>query len=451
MPCLPLLFAFSFFLLTCSKAATPSSRLSHTINASRVIEQLTALHLLSDAPLPAVTRVLYTPQDLKARAFLRARGAEAGLFVREDAVGNMFMRLPGSTGEAGAVGTGSHYDAIPVSGMYDGTLGVLGGLEALRALREAGFQNARDLEVLAFTSEEPTRFGTSCIGSRALVGQMGPRELRKLVDADGVTFDQAREAAGYNGELDGVLLEDGYYSAFLELHIEQGRRLEQRGLDIGVVTAIAGPLSADATFEGPGGHAGGMIMLDRADAALAAAEFALAVEAASLATASPDNVATTGLFSILPGAENSIGRFARVSLDARDVDLVRRDGVVAAARAAMDAIAEKRGVTTSFNIRSSDAPALCDVEVVAAATRAANVMGYSNTQFASRAYHDSLLMAAKFPTGMIFIPCRNGVSHHPTEFSSQEQIEKGIFTLALTLADLAGGKWVDVDTCSDEL
>jgi ureidoglycolate amidohydrolase len=184
-----------------------------------------------------------------------------------------------------------------------------------------------------------------------------------------------------------------------------------------------------------------MIMSDRHDALLAGAEFALAVEAAALKTGSDDTVATTGVMDVEPGAENSIGRRVRVSLDVRDTDQARRDGVVAAARSALTEIGRRRGVKVTFTSRSRDAPARCDRAVVDAVEGAAKGLGYAHGKLVSRAYHDSLLMATKFPIGMVFIPCRGGVSHHPSEYSSEEQMDRGIRTLALTLAKLAGGEW----------
>jgi ureidoglycolate amidohydrolase len=213
------------------------------VDAARVVSQLLELGKFSDVPAPAVTRILYTERDVEARAFLRQTIADVGLTVREDAIGNIFARLPAADGSHdGAVGTGSHFDAIPVSGMYDGTLGVLGGLEAIRALRDAGFKPERPLELLAFTSEEPTRFQLGCLGSRALVGAKSWEDLLSLNDSNNISFDNARREAGMEELADGETLElpDGYYSAFLELHIEQGRRLEDDGLDIGTVWTMPG-------------------------------------------------------------------------------------------------------------------------------------------------------------------------------------------------------------------
>jgi hypothetical protein len=221
--------------LCCADEHQPPLNL--TVNVSRVVGQLDVLSKFNDAKLPSVTRVLYTRRDVEAREYIRKLVVETGLLLREDPVGNIFARLPASddstASDEGAVGTGSHYDAIPYSGMYDGTVGVLGGLEAVRALRDSGFRPRRAIEVLAFTSEEPTRFGMSCIGSRLLVGQLAVSALRDLQDQDGISFDEARGEAGVVGNLSDVLLPENYYAAFVELHIEQGKVLEEGDYDIG--------------------------------------------------------------------------------------------------------------------------------------------------------------------------------------------------------------------------
>jgi ureidoglycolate amidohydrolase len=170
----------------------------------------------------------------------------------------------------------------------------------------------------------------------------------------------------------------------------------------GIVTAIAGPASADVVFEGEGGHAGGKLMTERHDAVLAGAEFALSAESAALSSGSSDTVATSGVFLVEPGAENSIGRRVRVSLDVRDVDGGRRDGVLEACRRSAAAIGARRGVSAAFRVRSQDAPAQCAAVVMDATVSAATRLGYSYRRMVSRAYHDALLMARSFPTGMIF-------------------------------------------------
>ncbi len=172
-----------------------------TIDIKRLSSELDRLAKFSDAPAPAVTRVLFTAPDMAARKYLVGLFREAGLEVRQDAVGNLFARWIGSDANAPAVATGSHTDAIPFSGMYDGTVGVLGGLEALRTLQRAGVKPRRSIEVIMFTSEEPTRFGLGCVGSRLLGGQMAAEKASALVDESGITLELARTDAGCNGAL----------------------------------------------------------------------------------------------------------------------------------------------------------------------------------------------------------------------------------------------------------
>ncbi len=276
-----------------------------TINSQRLSSELEKLATFTDTPNPSVTRILFTETDLKARAYFKQLAIDAGFTVREDPLGNTFVRFIGTDPTLPAIGTGSHIDAIPHAGRYDGTVGVLGGLEALRALKSANFHPRHSLEVLLFTSEEPTRFGLGCLGSRILAGTFPLEKLRTLKDAQGKSVDDARTAAGMKGTLEQVLLPKNYYSAFVELHIEQGPLLEKEKLPIGVVTAISAPAALRVTLTGEGGHAGVVLMPDRKDALSAAAEIALAVESAARTNNSPDSVATTGVCRVHPPAQST--------------------------------------------------------------------------------------------------------------------------------------------------
>ncbi|KAG2439474.1 hypothetical protein HXX76_004828 [Chlamydomonas incerta] len=401
---------------------------------------------MSDHENPAVTRILFSPNDMLARKFVKDLMRENHLTIREDAMGNIFGRLEGSTPAAGVVLTGSHCDAIPLAGMYDGTLGVIGAIEALAALQRAGYKPLRPIEVMMFTSEEPTRFGLSCSGSRAMAGALTPEVLESKLDSGGRHFLQVANEVGYGGAstqdmLDATRVAEGAVSHFVELHIEQGPLLQREGVDIGVVTAIAAPAALEVLFVGDGGHAGGQLMPDRNDAGLAGAELALAVERHVLATGSVDTVGTTGTFEIAPGAINSVPREARLAIDIRDIDGPRRDQVVAAVLKSAEEIAEKRNVRMSSRIINQDPPATCHADIVEAVAASAGALGLSTKRMVSRAYHDSLFMARVAPTGMIFIPCKNGWSHRPDEFSSATDIANGVSVLALTLARLSGGSW----------
>ncbi|MEM6910310.1 MAG: M20 family metallo-hydrolase [Verrucomicrobiota bacterium] len=402
----------------------------------RLHREIDELAQFSSHPAPAVTRVLFSPEDLAARDWLVARAQEAGLRVRSDAVGNLFFRWEGSDPSLKAVATGSHIDAIPNAGKYDGVVGVLGGLEAIRLLQESGFQPRRAMELILFTAEEPTRFGIGCLGSRMLAGTLSASQAAGLRDEEGRSLEELR-AGHYAGSLAEVALEKGTYEAFLELHIEQGPLLEEEGLDLGAVEKIAAPAAFRVRFEGSGGHAGAVLMPERRDAFLAAAEVALAVERAALESASPDTVGTTGVVQVRPGAINSIPCEVLLEIDFRDTDVAARDTALARIQEEASALCDRRGVGWTWQEINADPPALCDSGLVAGIRGSAERLGFSSRSMISRAYHDSLFMAQLCPTAMIFLPCYRGYSHRPDEYASPEAIGKGVEVLAATLKEVA--------------
>jgi N-carbamoyl-L-amino-acid hydrolase len=407
------------------------------IDHERLLSEIEMLASFSDSEPPAVTRIVFTPADLKARAWLKDSCEEAGLKVREDAIGNTFARWNGSDPTASVVGTGSHIDAIPNAGKYDGIVGVLGGLEAIRALRRSGFRPKHSIELLMFTSEEPTRFGIGCLGSRLLSGALSAQVAAKLTDRDGASVEQVRRAAGFAGELAAVKLKNGYYKAFLELHIEQGPILERERVPLGLVTHIAAPATLRVSIEGFGGHAGGVLMADRKDALCAAAEFILAIENAAQNSGAVDTVATVGMCEVFPGAVNSIPSRVYLTVDLRDTELWRRDLVIQKMETAARAISEKRLVSIRIELLNADPPADCALEILDALAQSCQKHGMTFLPMVSRAYHDSLFMARITPVGMLFIPCREGYSHRPDEFASPEDIARGTLVLAQTLSTLS--------------
>jgi N-carbamoyl-L-amino-acid hydrolase len=298
-------------------------------------------------------------------------------------------------------------------------------------------QPRRSIELLIFTSEEPTRFGIGCLGSRLLAGLLDGDAGMRLKDSEGITLDQARTGAGLTGPLSGVVLPPGYYSAFVELHIEQGPQLEKRQVGIGVVTAIAAPATLRIRIEGEGGHAGALLMPDRHDAFLAAAEIALAAEAGAHSTGAVDTVATVGVCDVFPGAVNSVPSRVRIEVDVRDIDGSRRDSVLQKIAEASAAVALRRGVKIHSETLNADPPAQCAPEVVAALERACEAHGLEYDRMISRAYHDSLFLARVAPTAMLFIPCRGGVSHRPDEYATPDDIARGALVLAEALGTLA--------------
>ena len=408
------------------------------IDRERLLSEIEALAALSDGEAPAVTRIVFTPTDLKARAWMKARCQDAGLVVRQDAIGNGFARWTGSDPSAPVVGTGSHIDAIPNAGKYDGVVGVLGGLEAIRALQQAGFRPKHSIELLVFTSEEPTRFGIGCLGSRLLSGTLTADAATSLRDDSGASVEEVRRQAGLAGDLREVQLPRGYYKAFVELHIEQGPVLEREGVPLGVVEKIAAPASLRVIVEGAGGHAGAVLMPDRRDALCAAAELILAIESAGQSSGAVDTVATVGICEVFPGAINSIPARVRLGVDIRDTSLARRDGVMRTVDEACRRIAGQRRVCIHSELLNADAPADCGPAIIRALSEACKKHQFSFLPMTSRAYHDSLFIARIAPVAMLFIPCRNGYSHRPDEYASPEDIARGTLVLAETLATLAG-------------
>ncbi len=488
------------------------------INQARLLRELHHLATLTDcppttdaslpAPTQAVTRIVFTPRDLEARAWLISLAESAGFTVRVDPVGNTYIRWQGTDPDLGVVGTGSHTDAIPHAGMYDGTVGVLGGLEALRALKESGFTPRRTLELLVFTSEEPTRFGIGCLGSRLLGGVLDPATADALPDllseitpgapssptasssakvgpqGTRLTLHDVRTAAGFTGPLTDVTLPIGYYHAWVELHIEQGPLLERemlaadsalkgsglspsggsRGLPapenssgkdgalapertiLGIVTNIAAPASYRFIVEGFGGHAGALLMPDRRDALPAAAELILSVERHTLAAnaeakltgqSGVDSVATVGAINVHPGNVNSVPSRVTLMLDIRDTDPERREHTMTALRADIANIESRRGVRIIEERINADTPAISGDHIVDTLTTLCEQEHVTYRKMVSRAYHDTSFMARIAPVAMLFIPCRNGVSHRPDEYATPESIALGTRILALALAQLA--------------
>ena len=376
-----------------------------------LILELLSLGQISEAEPPVVTRVVFSEADLRARGYVKSLCASAGLTI--------------------------HEDAIPNAGLYDGCVGVLGGLEAIRVLQKLGYKPRRSIELVIFTSEEPTRFGIGCLGSRMMANVITPKQALALRDKEGRGLEELRALAGFTGPLESVMLPKGRFHQFVELHIEQGPLLEEEGIDLGLVTHIAAPASLRILIEGEGGHAGARLMPGRKDALAAAAELILALEAAAKATGVIDTVGTVGVCEVFPGAVNSIPSRVRLETDVRDIDGARRDSVLDTLRRACSDVAASRGVTITTELVNADPPATCDPEIVLTMEAAACEAGKTYKKMVSRAYHDSLFMARIAPVAMLFIPCRGGVSHRPDEYASPGWIGSGVNVLARTLVKLA--------------
>jgi hydantoinase/carbamoylase family amidase len=388
-----------------------------------------------DPAAGGITREVFTPTYARALAYVAGLMRDAGLEVRTDAFGNLVGALPGSDPSLPVVRTGSHVDTTLNAGAYDGVVGVLGAIEALRTLRDRGLR--RTVEVVSFAGEEP-RFGTGCIGSRAVVGELARPDLDRLADRDGTTLAQALAGAGLDPDAIGdAEWPEGSVHAFLELHIEQGIVLETHGEQVGVVTAIAAPHDLRVTFQGAATHAGATPMALRHDALAGAAEAMVELERLAVSSPSGTTVATVGVLRLAPGAINIVPGTVELDVDVRDSDAGARQAVVDGFLAAVGVLATRRGLTATVDEIVRDEPAACAEEVVAACTGACATLGVTHRRMISGAYHDALILARRFPVGMLFVPSVGGVSHHPDEHTAPEDVERGAAVLAEALATLA--------------
>jgi len=401
-------------------------------------EQIDELATFNDDPAAGgITREVFTPTYARALDWVAERMRDAGMDTRLDAFGNLWGRWSGSEPDAPRVVTGSHVDTTLNAGKYDGVVGVLGATDAVARLRADGFVPRRSIEVIAFAGEEP-RFGTGCIGSRALVGQLGPDDLERLRDREGVSLAQALDAAGFPPDhVPSAAIDPAEVHAFVELHIEQGAVLERGGEQVGVVTAIAAPHDVRLIVRGEAAHSGATPMALRHDALVGAAELMLVLERLARESSSGTTVGTVGVIRAFPGAINVVPGEAQLDVDIRDSDLAARESVVAELLAAAEAIAAARGLSVDVEPIVVDTPVQCAPDVIAAATAACEELGLSYRSMTSGAYHDAMIMAAKVPVGMIFVPSRGGISHHPDEYTAPEQIDDGARVLAGTLRRLS--------------
>jgi ureidoglycolate amidohydrolase len=388
-----------------------------------------------DPAAGGITREVFTPTYAAGLEFVAGRMREAGLETRLDAFGNLFGRWTGSDPDAPAVLTGSHVDTTLNAGRYDGVVGVLGAITAIRSLREQGVEPERSLEVVAFAGEEP-RFGTGCIGSRAVMGDLERADLDRLSDRDGTSLATALTRAGLDPDrIADARLHDVH--AFVELHIEQGAVLETHGDPIGVVEAIAAPHDFRLTLRGAATHAGATPMRLRRDALAGAADAMVALERLALGSPSGTTVATVGVIRARPGAINVVPGEVELDVDVRDSNLAAREQTIDAFLAAARGIAARRNLDLDVTPIVEDTPAPCAPLVIDAAVAACEELGLRYRRMTSGAYHDAMVLAAEVPIGMIFVPSAGGISHHPDEHTDAQDIDRGVDVLAGTLKRLA--------------
>jgi beta-ureidopropionase / N-carbamoyl-L-amino-acid hydrolase len=404
-----------------------------SIDQERLWADVMALAAITDPQRP-YTRRSFSPLFVEGRAWLRDRFAAAGLQVRIDPGGNLIGRMEGDRPALPAIMLGSHSDTVPSGGRFDGVAGLVAALEVTRALG-AGDRPRHALEVVDFLAEEPSEFGVSCVGSRAMAGLLLP-DMLDYAAANGERLGDAIDRiGGATKRLAEARRSD--IAAYLELHIEQGVVLESKHVDVGVVTGIVGIARLEVVFQGAADHAGTTPMTLRRDAAVAAARsMAFAAErATALSVAGRGHfVATTGIVGIEPNAANVVPGHARIVFDIRAEDLELSHGFIAELNKSTGAIAKEcRVERTRFALLSDVAPVACDTQLEDALARSAARLGLSVLRLASGAGHDAAFVAGIAPSAMLFIPCRGGKSHAPDEWAEPSALAAGASVLLETV------------------
>ncbi len=384
-----------------------------------------------------ITRLALSEEDLQARGYVTGLMQELGMKIRVDAIGNIIGRFEGTDPEAAPVIVGSHLDSVPEGGRYDGVLGVVGGLAAIRRIKEVG-KTRRPLELIIFTAEESSRFGFATMGSKAMAGVADVRSWAKAKDPQGVSFLEALSLAGLSSDnIEAASRVGEPIHAFVELHIEQGPILEDEELAIGVVEAIAAPTRLKIKVEGTPGHSGTTPMDCREDALVTAAQIVLAVREVALSRYGDGTVGTVGNLKVHPGVMNVIPGIAEMWVDIRGVDHESIVETLQELKDEISIIAEAEGTTVSIEVMTSDKPVRLNPMVINMVETACKDLKVSYKRMNSGAGHDTMYMAALAPAGMIFIPCANGISHNPEESASPADIMTGIDVLTRTLRALA--------------
>ncbi len=402
------------------------------IDPAYVERLLDDLYRIGSIPEGGVFRPAFGEAWLQARRYVADRMRELGLRVWEDAVGNLFGRLDGS--EAGTVLTGSHIDTVKGGGRLDGALGVVGGLAAVSALRQMGTPRL-NVEVVVTCEEEGSRFPAKMPGSRAMAGSLRREELDAIVDDEGVTLSEAMKRCGFDPDgLAAARRQD--VAAYIELHIEQGPRLEEGGHQVGIVEGIVGLTHLEIALEGQADHAGTTPMGRRRDALAGAAAAVAGIEALAGAMGDPA-VATVGRILVWPGSINVVPARATFTVDVRHIDAALKQKLVDAILAHAREVASSRALKLSYRVLAETAPTPLHAGLVAMLENLAVELGLRWTRMPSGAAHDAQMMAASFPSAMIFVPSGGGRSHCPEEFTPMDQILPGIQLLAVAIHRLA--------------
>ncbi len=395
------------------------------IQPDRLERQIHELGKIGQNARGGLDRTTFTPAELKARSWLIGELQALGLEVKLDPAANIWANRQGSDPDLPIIAFGSHIDTVPNGGKYDGALGVLMALEVMRVLEEEGIKTRHPLALVSFSAEEPNPFGLSTFGSRAAAGKLKRADLDGVYDDKGISIVEALHHAGGDAELfEKTRREPSEFSAFLEVHIEQGKRLLAQNIPIGIVTAITGIYREEVIVHGQANHAGTTLMNDRKDALMLASELMLAFEAVCRNHPADEVVGTIGRIANYPNAANIIPEKVTFNLEARGKSSGEIQQVISHWDGLAEDIVRRRGGKMERRIVLDQAPAKMDQTIIEVCKEQSDALAYENLYLGSMAGHDAVHMSSLTRAGMLFVPSVDGKSHCPEEESLMGDIEK---------------------------
>ena len=388
-------------------------------------------------PGEGINRLAFTDADWAGRQYIIDRMIDVGLTVETDGFGNVIGYKLGKNPELPVVMVGSHTDSVPNGGNYDGVVGVLSAIEVIRSMIDDGYEHDHTIAVVSFMCEESGRFGDATLGSKAMRGELRLQDLHRLVDKQGISLYEALKGRNLNPDEIKQVEYKRPVKSFTEIHIEQGKVLEHEAKPIGVVTGIAAPERFYVTIRGNADHSGATPMNLRHDALCGASKIILGIEEIAAMQEEPPVVGTVGIVEVTPGAMNVIPGVVKLGVDIRSISEVARNSVVTLIKEFIDVTAEKRGLSYTIEPVAQDHPVAMHPAMIREIEEAVTSLGVEYMALPSGAGHDAMHWADDVPTGMIFIPCLNGISHNPAEFAEMDDIVTGAEVLDKVLRKLS--------------
>ena len=406
------------------------------IQRERLVKDFEAMAQLT-APGEGINRLAFTDADWAGRQYIIDRMTDAGLSVGIDDFGNVIGYKIGKKPDLPVVMVGSHTDSVPNGGNYDGVVGVLSAIEVIRSMTDDGYEHDHTIAVVSFMCEESGRFGNATLGSKAMRGELTLQDLHRLVDKQGISLYEALKDRNLNPDGIETMAYKRPVKSFTEIHIEQGKVLEHEQKTIGIVTGIAAPERFYVTIRGNADHSGATPMNLRHDALCGASKIILGIEEIASMQEEPPVVGTVGIVEVTPGAMNGIPGAVKLGVDIRSISKVARNSVVTLVKEFIDITAEKRGLSYTIETIAQDHPVEMHPAMIREIEEAIKSVGVEYMTMPSGAGHDAMHWAEAVPTGMIFIPCRDGISHNPAEFAEMDDIVTGAEVLDKVLRKLS--------------